>query len=285
MTHAEEGILASTPPAEIGTEAPSTPPAEIGTEAPYDISSIIGTVKEYAFTSSREPDSYCSVGFDKALTVGDVVIISGARSCEGGYPRESVLFYEIVINGKPYFIEQSNVTLTEADKKRLDAMPTNMASDFKEKATLLSLSIRQKHLEEAIKALEKTSKHGLTLLKHKIYDTSEYTEGTGFSVIISNPTKKTIKYISFTIVGYNSVNDPVLSLGKNGASITVRGVGPIEPDSTASYDWEYLWLTDQVQTHKITSIKIEYMDKSIRTLKNIKDITLAPEHYLTITEE
>lgn len=280
-------ILLASPFAYAAEEpTPHAPAAENGKEAPYDISIIFGTVTEDdAIAGSSEPSSYCSVYSGKTLTEGTVVLISGMRACESSYPKETVPFYEILINAKPYFIQQSKVKLTETDKKRLDAMPADALSDFKEKSMAVSLYARREQLDAAFKAIEKTSKHGLTLLNHKIYKTSEYTEGTGFSVSVSNPTKKTIKYISFTIVGYNSVKDPVSGGRKRGTSITVKGVGPIEPNRSALYDWEYMWFTDLVQTHKITSIKVEYMDGSKRTIKSIKDISLAPEIYLTMTEE
>jgi len=260
--------------------------AETRKEPSYDINFIFGTVIEgNTIAGASEPSTYCSVYSGKTLNEGAVLLISGTYACESTYPKESVPFYEILINGKSYYIKQSEVKLSESDKKRLDAMSADVVSDYRNKAISLSLNIRLKQLNEVSRAIEKNSKHGLTLLKHNIYDTSEYTDGTGFSVSVSNPTKKTIKYISFTIIGYNSVNDPVSGGNKRGTSITVKGVGPIEPNRSGSYDWEYLWLTDLVQTHKITSIRLEYMDGSKRTIKNIKDITLAPEHYLTMSEE
>ena len=246
---------------------------------------ILGVVTADGSTAgSSEPSTYCSVYSGKTLAEGTVVLISGTRICESRYPTETIPFYELSISGKTYFIQQSKVKLSDSDKARLDGMPTDSMQEYKEKAKVFSLYIRQQKLNAALKAIKKTSKHGLTLLKHRIYDTSEYTEGTGFSVSIANPTKKTIKYVSFTVIGYNSVKDPVSGGKKRGTSLTVKGVGPIEPDSSASYDWEYMWFTDLVQTHKVTSIMVEYMDGSKRTIKNMKDIKLATEHYLTMVD-
>ena len=66
----------------------------------------------------------------------------------------------------------------------------------------------------------------MIITKRSIYDESEYTQGTSFSCTIENYSNKTIKYITFNLVGYNSVNDKVSDRGKIIKSL--KGIGPLE---------------------------------------------------------
>jgi hypothetical protein len=264
--------------------APQAPEAKKD-PAPADTSIMLGVIAaDYALAGSSEPSRYCNLVDGKSFSKNQVVIIAGTYSCESSYPKETVPFYKIMVNGKVHYVKQSDVTLEEKDRARLAAMPESALPKFEERAKNLSEYIEHKKLVEAIKAVEKIKKHGIVLIDHSIYDTSEYTDGTGFKVKVLNPTNKVIKYVSFTVVGYNAVHDPVRG-PKRSTSITVKGIGPIEKNRTASYDWEYLWFTDLVESHKLLAITLQYMDGSKKTIKNIKEITLAPEHVRTIFED
>ena len=89
-----------------------------------------------------------------------------------------------------------------------------------------------------------------------------YSTGLNFSLI--NKSKRTIKYIALTTKGLNAVKDPI-------ESKTARGIGPIEPEEAATYEFENIWWTDLVEFHKPVSLVITYMDGSTKTL-NAKDI-------------
>lgn len=207
------------------------------------------------------------------------------HKCNSKYTDTETNFYEVMIAGKPFYINQAYVFLKETDKKRLDSMPAESFSQFQASAKSASEYIRKKELERALGAIEATRKYGLTILESSIYDTSEYTEGTGFKIAVYNPSTKMIKYVSFTVVGYNAVNDPVRGRAKGPTSITVKGVGPIKQNESATYDWAYMWFTDLVQRFKIKEIKLQYMDGTKRTIKNTDVITLNPRHLEIITDE
>lgn len=138
--------------------------------------------------------------------------------------------------------------------------------------------------DEAFARLRNMKKYGIAILKSRIYDVSEYTEGTGFEVTYYNPTKKTIKYITTNLVGYNAVGDPVKVKGGK-TQATVKGIGPVEPDSSAGYSYEYTWFTDLVETYKIVSIKVQYMDGSSTTVNDPKKAWLDRQSYDLITGE
>ena len=91
---------------------------------------------------------------------------------------------------------------------------------------------------------------------------------------------KTIKYINISFVGINTVNDKVLN--KYGGSYinNVRCVGPIKQYEEAEFEWDYVWFTDIVETVKLVSIKVQYMDGTIKTITIVNSIipseTLSP---------
>ncbi|NTW89132.1 MAG: hypothetical protein HGB26_08500, partial [Desulfobulbaceae bacterium] len=47
------------------------------------------------------------------------------------------------------------------------------------------------------------------------------------------------------------------------------------PNEPATYDWEYLWFTDLVETHKITQINVQYMDGTTRLYGQINSLCLS----------
>ena len=94
----------------------------------------------------------------------------------------------------------------------------------------------------------------------------DYYYSTGLSFSLINLSSKTIKYIALTTKGLNPVKDPI-------ESKTVRGIGPIAPGESATYEFDNVWWTDLVEYHKPTTCVITYMDGSTKTL-NAKDLDL-----------
>jgi hypothetical protein len=62
-------------------------------------------------------------------------------------------------------------------------------------------------------------------------------------------------------------------------------VGPIEPEASGSYDFDYVWHSDLVEEAKITSIKIQYMDGSVKTITSIGSVMLEKNLYDYIQDE
>ncbi|WP_407483481.1 energy transducer TonB [Elizabethkingia anophelis] len=119
-----------------------------------------------------------------------------------------------------------------------------------------------KRLDNELKPFDDTAKYGLGILK---YDTTGDKYSTGATIRIYNPLKKTIKYVWFTIAGVNPVGDLVNSNG--GFYKTVKGIGPIEYQKTGEWSFDYVWLTDVVVMIKIQSIRVQYMDNTVRVIK------------------
>lgn len=84
------------------------------------------------------------------------------------------------------------------------------------------------------------------------------TVGIEFNIV--NYSKKTIKYIELTTTAYNSVMDPV-------STKTVKGLGPVYPGDKAEFDFENVWYSSIIATHRPKSIVITYMDNTKTTIK------------------
>ena len=118
----------------------------------------------------------------------------------------------------------------------------------------------KKKLQE-LDELQKVLKSGISN-KLLIYDYnvtgSDYT--IGFDITVENThNSKTIKYIYFDVVIKNPVKDIV-------ATKSVKGIGPIEPNTKSSYSFEDI-LYSKVASHMtLKNIKIQYMDGTIINL-------------------
>lgn len=221
----------------------------------------------------------CSLYSDsKWLKAGSPVVIIAKRECKSRYNPEPTSNYEVVVSGKRLFVDASAITLSPTESDKVKELSIESREQYFENAALLSRELRLYEVKNLLKFIETTRKAGLTIIKSSIEDVSEYTEGTSFSVTVSNPTDKTIKYIWFTVVGYNPVQDPVKDVFKGGPALTVRAVGPIKKYETSGYKWDYMWHTNIVRSFKIKEIKVQYMDNSTRIIRDWRSISLSPEN-------
>jgi hypothetical protein len=160
------------------------------------------------------------------------------------------------------------------------------SSKIKTKEEIDSILLERERKEEALREIRgknlisSLQKAGIAIMEYTAFDNSEYTDGTGFRIKFFNPTKKTIKYINISFVGINTVNDKVLN--KYGGSYinNVRCVGPIKQYEEAEFEWDYVWFTDIVETVKLVSIKVQYMDGSIRTITDFKNIIVKEDEQI-----
>lgn len=189
--------------------------------------------------------------------------------------------YEVLITNKTYFINKDDVSLSDNDLNRVQNLSVETINLCKSKVSLELLDKNAIRKKNFIKALKKLSKHGLAIFDHS----RDYLSSpNNFVMRIYNPTRKTIKYVSFTIVGLNRVNDPI-PIGKNQKmSTTVKITGPIAPGVSAKFDWKNVF-NNEVSTYKIKSIMVDYTDGSKKSINNAKEITLTPEHLQTYLDQ
>jgi len=239
-----------------------------------------GVAKEFTFLG-KSLSSSCQTSSDTLLKGTTMLVVAGYESCTSSY-SEPKGFYTVFKGAQKYYIRESDLELSEQEAHSIKSLAQEQQLPFSKQAEVVAIYLRKKELSEVLGVLDSHKKSGLTVVSSGIADASEHTEGTSFSIEVMNQASKPIKYVWFTVVGYNAVGDPVR--GRSGTSITVKGIGPIAPEDSGSYEWEYLWHTDIVETFKIPRIKVQYMDGSVREVKNVKAITLSRAHRTVLNE-
>ena len=247
-----------------------------------DTTVIMGiTINKVSSVSTKLNNVGFKSGESLDVPSGSFVIIIGAKRYNVG--NDKFDYYEIAYKGAKYFIYKDDVLLTKINNDIEANFDDLLKISFDKLDKFISYGIKiSEYMEinrkgKALKFIESCKPFGVVLLKNSIYDESEYTDGTSFGFQIQNISNKTIKYITVNLIGYNSVDDKIV---EKGTSIkTVKGVGPIPKNEAAAFNYKYVWFTDLVETFVIKSVKIQYMDGSIKNIDNPKLITLSKVDY------
>jgi hypothetical protein len=231
-------------------------------------------VKATTNTDARIGEDFlygCSLNIADILKPNTDLILYGYLHCE----QEKKEFYKVFHNGL-FLVEKSEVNISEADDSYLRSLNADQELILSQKMLEISrqnLEAVKKKAESLIKSKRELGlKNGILIKKSNVFDQSEYTSGTGYDFALINTGKKTIKYIWITVKGINPVNDVV-------SSKTLKCIGPLEPNHEGSYSFDYVWYTDVVETCKISLIKIQYMDGSIKQLANAESLKLSDSLY------
>lgn len=190
-----------------------------------------------------------------------MVIYARSFKCTTTYGNRAHDMAEVYYKGSRYLIRREDLLLdnnnsTARNDALTDAQAQLLRGEFENDSRILWTGLA----DDALKTIARTKAHGLAVLSRRAYEESEYTNGTGFRVKVLNTSSKTIKYVAFSIVGYNAVRDPVRDNLKRSTSQNLRGIGPIKPNESASYSFDYIWHTDAVEYVRLTKIKVDYMD-------------------------
>ena len=243
------------------------------------VSPVYGFLKDSTESISQYSD-FCSLTPSKTLPKGGMLVVVRRTTCTSKYGASfSKPFMEVLYAGKRVFVAPDAVSMSEEDSRKFDALDPSQIEASAEAWERASLSARLVQLERATDSLKATSKQGIAILKSRIFDVSEHTEGTGFEVTVYNSGRKTIKYVTFSVTGLNAVNDPVRDRLRNTTAPMLRGIGPIEPGDTGSYTKDYMWMTDIVESFRISQIKLEYTDGTTKILTDTKGLRISERDY------
>lgn len=277
-----------------GVAAAQSVPAAVAADpsgtTPKSMPSAVELKSRYAAVN-RDADVGLSVPGDcrpsgaKSPVSGVLVVVVRAVECQANFGGGPVKVLEVLYRGNPLFVREDHVFMTDELKRSLAADDEKSIAANRVAWIEASKYAYLYQLEKAMKALKATASQGIALIDSSIFDVSEYGEGTGFSVNFLNTGKKTIKYANFSILGLNAVKDPVRDRFSRDAIVRLRGIGPVEPNSFASYSKDYMWMSDFVEYHRITQIRLEYMDGTSKTISDIKRITVDPDFYEILTDK
>jgi len=210
--------------------------------------------------------SFCVCDNTNTISKGSTVFVTKFVECNNGYSSSKYNFFEFVYNGHVLYCGIDKLYLKNITLKKLSSIDSVQSDNLLKHAILSSEKAFKSESDAANIKLQYCKSQGIAVKDYKVYDISEYTDGTGFSVEFYNPTNKPIKYVTIKFVGKNPVGDNVKD--KFGDFyITKKAVGPIPPMGFASYDFEYCWFTDVVYSVKIISLEIVYQDESKKIVK------------------
>lgn len=91
---------------------------------------------------------------------------------------------------------------------------------------------------------------------------------------IKNVGKKRIKYVTFNLQPFNSVDDPVEQ------NKSFKGIGFIEPNEEGVWNFESAWFSDVIETLKLKSVTLLYEDGGAKVITKIGEIRVDEDNLL-----
>lgn len=210
---------------------------------------------------------------------GELVTVVAARRVIGAYGANHD-YFDFYYKSKLYYAGKDKIDVTDELFDQLMSLDDEDKETYRKEGAELAETQKSIDMLEAAEYIEKLKTKGLAILSWS-FEESEYIKAIDISFSVINPTKKTIKYIWFNVVGYNPVGDKVVDPFKRTSLITLRAIGPIEHLNSGTYSFESAWNTNLVDKVKIASIKVQYMDGTFKTITNPSSIEI-PERYVDI---
>ncbi|MGG7437379.1 hypothetical protein ACQ7CU_04790 [Chryseobacterium arthrosphaerae] len=218
---------------------------------------------------------YRTGDYDKKYQPNDMLFVTDITECKGYSGTKDIIgFY---FDGKKYYMEDNSenenffYVIKGGEKQLADVKAKLNSLNAVEKDSLDSWSKRysevymRKLKNEVYDRIFSKEKNGIAVIS--AFPTEDYSF-TGAEFKILNFSKKTIKYITFNFYGKNAVKDRV------GTTMSRKGIGPVESLASGAWSFDNVWLTDIVQTLKLVSVNIIYMDGSKRV------VTITDKHWL-----
>lgn len=229
------------------------------------------------------------IGKTKEISVGKPIVTIPECSDSGGFTEDFDANFKVAIletytcGDKKYYIIESKgkKVMINARYIKIDndlnfdeVSNTTQNLKYKRAVELYTEDLNDNEKKEFQSYIKQQQAVGIILLDYSIEDVSEVTDGVTAKFEVFNPTNKTIKYLTFYVSGINPVGDAVYNVRQHSNISEFKGVGPIKPNESAYYEWEYAWFTDVVETLKIKKVKIQYMDGSTKIVTNTKSLIL-----------
>ena len=104
-------------------------------------------------------------------------------------------------------------------------------------------------------------KKPLIITSNQIYGVNS-AGGASVRIVGKNLSKKTIKYISYTVKAYNAVGDSVKGEIKRSSLANLGDTGPMKSMDSIGGVWKNVWYNSTINCMVITKVEIEYMDGS-----------------------
>lgn len=124
------------------------------------------------------------------------------------------------------------------------------------------------------------------IVESKWHDNEAFNGYFGVKTYFYNASNKDIKYVTFTYVPYNKVNDAVTD--EFGISeVSKKVTGPIAADSLNGVIFDGLWKDSTVYSIKITKISVIFIDETTETIdfENITSVFSTQPRYFVARDK
>lgn len=107
----------------------------------------------------------------------------------------------------------------------------------------------------------------------------------GVKTYFYNASNKDIKYVTFTYVPYNQVNDSVTD-ERGESAVSKKVTGPIAADSLNTVIFDNIWKDGSISSVKVTEISVIFMDETTEVIdcKNITNIFNSPQKHFYLSK-
>lgn len=225
----------------------------------------------------------CSAGYDFTFNKGEYAIVSNIIKCSDYREYPDGYLFKVCVNGRAYYADAKNFVILPENIAMINEMSYEENESYEQQALKMSETFFKSNKDAGIAIIKSHVPKGLSITEFSIGDTSEYTSGTNVYFECYNPTGKIIKYVTLYVKALNPVKDVVKDPKTGKTIIDLKCVGPIKPYQKGRYVFKYVWFSDLPETASITKILVQYMDGTIKTINNYKDIII-PTQYLFVTE-
>lgn len=222
---------------------------------------------------SKSINQDCILSSDKQILDLTPFTIAKAFYCNSVIGKEK--FYEIYLNKERYFIREQNVIIPNVTFEYL--LTITDTAKFRLNAIEYSSRIEQTDKDKFDKFYKIAQSKGIALIDFNYYKPKEYLNSISVYFKFYNPTKKAIKYITVNLIALNPVGDKITEFGKN--IFTLKAVGPLHSFEFGEYEFENVWFSKVFDTSKILSIKVQYLDGSVKTVSDINSIIMPKDVY------
>jgi hypothetical protein len=108
-------------------------------------------------------------------------------------------------------------------------------------------------------------------------------DGVGFTLALQNTSRKTIKYLHFTVTAINRVGDAVRSSVGGESTVTLDATGPFAPDfqtDSIGFRWGPAWYNNTIAFGRLDRVVVDYIDGTHETVEGdaLAAIQLRPEN-------
>lgn len=131
---------------------------------------------------------------------------------------------------------------------------------------------KEKNIQTIAWFKKKFSPYGIVVSEWNWNYANEYSSAASVYVRVINPTNKRIRYVYFSFSAFDAVDGKLLSRGRT--IETVKGIGPVEIDGVAEWNFGYVFWSRVIATLKITAIRVVYFDGTTKVISKPKDIIL-----------